>query len=141
MYNKNRSIEIYRRRAKELRISLAPQWNIIPDCTKTHYTPHAFTIDSPNRKNTLLCKSDLAMVTETKPRFKNMIACKTVDEYKRTHEKTGKFYLDEDCAANPAGPSHGRQPTSTENVQVSKVTRNKKANTLSMAHRKLATKW
>ena len=78
--------------------TLAPQWNIIQDGTITGYTPHTITIDTPLRKNTVIRKSDLAIVTEQKPipettkeqqkpRLIHMVACKTVGEYKRNQEK------------------------------------------------------
>ena len=71
------------RKTKELRPTLAPQWNIIPDGTITNYTPHTITVDTPLRKNTVIRKSDIAIATETKPRLIHMVACKTVGEIKR----------------------------------------------------------
>ena len=55
------------RKAKEPRPTLASQWNIIPDGTITGYTPHTVTIDTPNRKNTVIRKNDIAIATETIP--------------------------------------------------------------------------
>ena len=94
------------RKTKEPRHTLAPQWNIIQDGTITGYTPHTITIDTPLRKNTVIRKNDLAIVTEKKPikeltkelqkpRIIHMVACKTVGEYKRNQEKNKKFCLDE----------------------------------------------
>ena len=94
------------RKTKEPRHTLAPQWNIIQDGTITDYTPHTITIDTPLRKNTVIRKSDLAIVNEQKPipeitteqqkpRLIHMAACKTVGEYKRNQEKIKKFCLEE----------------------------------------------
>ena len=83
------------RKTKEPRPTLAPQLNIIPDGTITNYTPHTITVDTPLRKNTVLRKSDIAIVTETKPRLIHMVACKTVGEYNRNREKIIKFCLEE----------------------------------------------
>ena len=72
-------------------------WNIIPDGTVTIYTPHTITIDTPKRKDTVIRKSDIAIVTETipeKPRLIEFVACKTVGKFKRNREKIKKFYLD-----------------------------------------------
>ena len=94
------------RKTKEPRHTLAPQWNIIEDGTITGYSPHTITLDTPLRKNTVIRKNDLAIVTEkktlpthqkveNKPRLIHMVACKTVGEYKRNQEKIKKFCLEE----------------------------------------------
>ena len=94
------------RKTKEPRHTLAPQWNIIEDGTITGYSPHTITLDTPLRKNTVIRKNDLAIVTEkktlptyqiveNKPRIIHMVACKTVGEYKRNQEKIKKFCLEE----------------------------------------------
>ena len=94
------------RKPKDPRHTLAPQWNIIQDGTITGYTPHTITIDTPLRKNTVIRKNDLAIVTEQKPipeltkelqkpRLIHMVACKTLAEYKRNQEKIKKFCLEE----------------------------------------------
>ena len=94
------------RKTKEPRHTLAPQWNIIEDGTITGYSPHTITLDTPLRKNTVIRKNDLAIVTEkktlptqqiveNKPRLIHMVACKTVGEYKRNQEKIKKVCLEE----------------------------------------------
>ena len=89
--------------------SLKPQWNNIPDGTKTNYSPHKITLDTNNRKNTVIRNSDLAIVTQTlpkpsetitnnKPRLKHMVACKTVNEYHSNQRKLRRIYLEEQAA-------------------------------------------
>ena len=101
VYNKkNVARKSIARKTKEPRNTLAPQWTLIPDGTITNYTPHTITIDTPQRKNTVIRKNDIAIATETKPipekpRLILMVACKTVGEYKRNQEKIRKFCLDE----------------------------------------------
>ena len=81
------------RRAPEPRRTLKPLWNKIPDGTITDYTPTTISIDTHNRTNTRIRKSDLAIATETyqkptqppqpqenKPRLIHFVACKTVRE-------------------------------------------------------------
>ena len=53
------------RRAPETKGTLKPLWNIIPDGTITDYTPTTISIDTNNRSNTRILKSDLAIATET----------------------------------------------------------------------------
>ena len=48
---RNMARKTIKRKAKEPRPTLAPQWNIIPDETITNYTPHTITFDTP-LKNT-----------------------------------------------------------------------------------------
>ena len=81
------------RRTNEPRGTLNPLLNIIPDGTITNYTPTTITLDTHNRKNTVIRKNDLAIVNETKPRLIHFIACKNVREYKRNQEKIKEFLL------------------------------------------------
>ena len=86
------------RRVKEPWGTLKPMWNKIADGTITNYTLHTITIDTPQRKDTVIRKSDIAIAKETipeKPRLMEFVACKTVGEYKRNRETIKKFYLDE----------------------------------------------
>ena len=96
------------RRAPEPRGTIKPLWNIIPDGTITDYTPTTISIDTHNRANSRIRKSDLAMATETyqkptpppqiqepKPRLMHFVACKTVRDYNRNREKIRKFCLEE----------------------------------------------
>ena len=82
-------------RSNELRGTLKPLWNIIPDGTITKYTPTTLTLDTHNRKSTVIRKNDLDIVNETKPRLIHFVACKTVREYKRNQEKIKEFLLTE----------------------------------------------
>ena len=95
---KNLSRKSLATKTKEPRHTLAPQWNIFEGGTITGYSPHTITIDTPLRKNTVIRKNGLAIVTEkkalptqktveNKPRLIHMVACKTVGEYKRNQEK------------------------------------------------------
>ena len=120
------------RKAPEPRGTLKPLWNIIPDGTISDYTPTTISLDTHNRANTRIRKSDLAIATETyekptpphtqepKPRLMHFVACKTVREYNRNREKIRKFCLEEkkqpelkekdqrqrekETLANPHGP-------------------------------------
>ena len=86
------------RRAPEPRGTLKPLWNIIPGGTVSNYTPTTIFIDTRNRENTRIRKSDLAIATETyqkptppqtqepKP-LMHFVACKTVLEYNRNRDK------------------------------------------------------
>ena len=62
--------------------------------------PHTITIDTLLRENTVIRKNDIAIASETKPiiepkpRLIHMVACKTVEEYKRNQEKIRKFCLE-----------------------------------------------
>ena len=51
------------RKAPEPRGLLKPQWNIIENGTITNYSPHTITLDTNNRKNTVIRHNDLAIVT------------------------------------------------------------------------------
>ena len=130
------------RRAPEPRGTLKPLWNIIPDGTVTDYTPTTISIDTHNRANTRIRKSDLAIATETyqkptpppqtqepKPRLMHFVACKTVREYNRNKEKIRKFCLEEKRKlqthemeqATPALTQEDRStmdPTGTSNKQL-----------------------
>ena len=59
------------RRAPEPRGTLKPLWNIIPDGTITDYTPTRISIDTHNRANTRIRKSNLAIATETYQKLHN----------------------------------------------------------------------
>ena len=96
------------RKAPEPRGTLKPLWNITPDGILTDYTPTTISIDTHNRSNTRIRKSNLAIATETyqkptsppqlqepKPRLIHFIACKTVREYNRNREKIRKFCIEE----------------------------------------------
>ena len=84
-----------RRKNPEPRGTLKPIWSIIPDGTIVDYSPHTITIDTHNRKNTVIRNNDIAISTETRPkpqetipqeaklRLINFVACKTVGEYNR----------------------------------------------------------
>ena len=104
---KNIARKTLARKIPEPRGTLKPQWNIIQDGRITNYSPYTITLDTDNRKNTVIRKSDLSIVTETKslepesepkPRLIHMVACKTVSEYKRNQEKIRKFCLEEKAA-------------------------------------------
>ena len=97
-----------RRRTPEPRGTLKPLWSIIPDGTIVDYNPHTITIDTHNRKNTVIRNNDIAISTETrtltqeqqqqqepKLRLTNFVACKTVGEYNRNKRKIEKFCLAE----------------------------------------------
>ena len=81
---------------------LKPLWSIIPDGTIVDYTPHTITIDTHNRKNTVIRSNDIAISSETRPgphepklRLINFVACKTIEEYNRNKRKIEKFCLAE----------------------------------------------
>ena len=112
------------RKSKEPRHTLAPQWNIIEDGTITGYSPHTITIDTSLRKNTVIRKNDLAIVTEkkalptdqaieNKPRLIHMVACKTVGEYKRNQEKIKKFCLEEAKQKKMSEPTQSASKSNT----------------------------
>ena len=66
IYNrKNIARKKIARNAPEPRGTLKLQWNIIRDGTITNYSPRTITLDTDNRKNTVIRKNDLAIVTET----------------------------------------------------------------------------
>ena len=123
IYNKkNIARKTLARKVPEPRGTLKPQWNILPDGTITKYSPHTITLDTDNRKNTVIRKNDLAIVTETKPRepepepkprLIHMVACKTVGEYKRNQEKIRKFCLEEKAALAKQQEAQARSSRST----------------------------
>ena len=124
------------RKTPEPRGTLKPQWNIIPDGTITHYCPHTTTLDTNTRKNTVIRKYDLAIVTETKPRettekprLFHMVACKTVGEFKIQikkfclEEKANKAREEEEKtkharANNPLQPTPTQQRNTTNRNQM-----------------------
>ena len=92
------------RKATEPRGTLKPQWNIIENGTITNYSPHTITLDTDNTKNTVIRKSDLAIVTQPLPSHQkqttppkiliHMVACKLLREYNKNQEKK-EFCLEE----------------------------------------------
>ena len=62
---KNPARKTIRRRVPEPRVTLKQLWSIILDGTITNYTPHTITIDSHNRKNTVIRNKDIAISKET----------------------------------------------------------------------------
>ena len=50
-------------KAPEPRGTLKPQWNTIENGTITNYSPHTIKLDTNNRKNTVIRKNNLAIVT------------------------------------------------------------------------------
>ena len=71
--------------------NLKPQWNIIKDLRIKNCFPHTITLDTDDRRKTVIRENDLAIITETKTRLINMIACKTVDKYKQNQQKAKKL--------------------------------------------------
>ena len=93
------------RKASEPRGTLKPQWNIIENGTITNYSPHTITLHTDNRKNTVIRKNDLTIVTQpltsqqrqpSPPRrLIHMVACKSLREYNNNKEKIKQFCLEE----------------------------------------------
>ena len=130
-----------RRRVPKPRGTLKPLWSIIPDGTITNYTPHTITIDSHNRKNTVIRNSDKAnskattnkthktniieKPEEPKLRLINFVACKSIGEYNRNKKKIKKFCLEEKRKRKAdemtKGPGHNH-PAPTSTVQMSTMT-------------------
>ena len=85
------------RKAPEPRGTLKPQWNIIENGTITNYSPNTITLDTDKRKNTVIGKSDIAIVTQPLPvhqkqtsppkRLIHMVASKYLKEYNRNKKK------------------------------------------------------
>ena len=85
------------RKASEPRGTLKPQWNIIENGTITSYPPHTITLNTDNRKNTVIRKNDLAIVTQLltsqqrqpspPKRLIHMVACKSLREYNNNKNK------------------------------------------------------
>ena len=99
---RNLARKTIRRKNTEPRGMLKSLWSIIPDGTIVDYTPHTITIDTHNRKNTVIRKNDIAISSETRPapqepklRLINFVACKTIGEYNRNKRKIEKFCLAE----------------------------------------------
>ena len=99
---RNLARKTIRRKNPEPRGTLKPLWSIIPDGTIVDYSPHTITIDTHNRKNTVIWNNDIAISSETRPlpqepklRLINFVACKTVGEYNRNKRKIEKFCLAE----------------------------------------------
>ena len=103
-----------------------PQRNIIENGTITNYSPQTKTLDTNNRKNTVIRKNDLATVTkpitkqqEPAPpakRLIHMVACKSLREYNNNQQKIKKFCLEEKRLRRQAlipGPSSIPTPTPT----------------------------
>ena len=87
-----------RRKNPEPRGTSKPQCSIIPDGTIVDHTLHTNTIDTNNRRSTVIRINDIAISTETRPkppepklRLINFVACKTVGEYNRSKRKIEKF--------------------------------------------------
>ena len=126
-----------RTRVPEPRGTLRPLWSIIPDGTITNYTRHTITIDSHNRKNTVIRNSDIAISKATankthktniiekpeepKLRLIIFVACKSIGEYNRNKKKIEKFCLEEkrkrkaDEMTKDPGHNH---PAPTSTVQM-----------------------
>ena len=93
------------RKAPEPRGTLKQQWKIIENGTITNYPPHTITLDIDNRTNTVIRKSDLAVVKQPLPsnqkqtsppkRLMHMVACKSLIEYDNYQEKIKQFCLEE----------------------------------------------
>ena len=99
---RNLARKALRRKNPEPRGTLKLLWSIIPDGTIVDYSPHTITIDTNNRKNTVIRNNDIAISSETRPlpqvpkiRLINFVACKTVGEYNRNKRKIEKFCLAE----------------------------------------------
>ena len=103
------------------------------------FSPQTITIDTPLRKNSVIRKDDLAIVTEKKPiiepvtteqkpRLIHVVACKTVGEYKRNQAKIGMFCLEETKQQKAAGknlPSENRKSNWTPDKVRKVATSNK----------------
>ena len=82
-------------KAPEPRGTIKPLWNIIPDDKITNHSPTIITLDTNNRKHTVIRKNDRAIVTETKPRLMQFVLFKTVRVYNRNQEKIKPFLITE----------------------------------------------
>ena len=113
------------RRAPEPRGTLKPLCNNFPDGIITDYTPTTISIDTHNRINTRIRKSDLAIATKTyqkptksqenKPRLIHFVACKTVREYNKNKEKIRKFRLEEKKQLQREAQLSGTQQVTKQN--------------------------
>ena len=135
-----------RRKNPEPRGTLKPIWSIIPDGKIVDYTPHTITIDTHNRKNTVIRNNDIAISTETRPipqkqhqqepklRLINFVACKTVGEYNRNKRKIEKFCLAEKAQLAKTtrlhqSPKKTAKATAQQEKPGKQVTRKRKAPT------------
>ena len=75
------------RKTPEPRGALKPLWYIISDGTIKNYSPTTITLDTNNRKETVIRKNDLAIVNETKTKLMHFVVCKKVREYNRIRKK------------------------------------------------------
>ena len=129
-----------RRKNPEPRGTLKPLWSIIPDGTIADYTPHTISIDTHNRKNNVIRKSDIAISSEKRPipqeqkpqepklRLINFFACKTVGEYNRNKRKIEKLCLAEKAQLTRTGqPIKKAGKEATAERQPSSEPRNRKA--------------
>ena len=139
---KNLARKTIRRRVPEPRGTLTPLWSIIPDGTITNYTPHTITIDSHNRKKTVIRKNDIAISKATankthktniiekpeepKLRLINFVACKSIGECNRNKKKIEKICLEEKRKRKademPKNPGHNH-PAPASTVQMSYFSR------------------
>ena len=109
--NTKKVTETIARKALEPRGTFKPLWNIVPDGTITNYSLTTITFDTYNRKNSIIRKNDLAIVTETKPRLMQFLACKIVSEYNRNREKMNQHLLTKKKEAKQT--QHSKPPTSS----------------------------
>ena len=133
---RNLARKTIRRKNPEPRRTLKPLWSIIPDGTIVDYTPHTITIDTHNRKNTVIRNNDIAISSETCPlpqeqkqqepklRLINFAACETVGEYNRNKRKIEKFCLAEKAQLAKTtrmgqSPKH-TAPKKKSNIQASR---------------------
>ena len=65
---KTGSTKTLTRRTPEQRATLKPLWNIIPNSIITNYSPTSIILYTNTRRDTVIRKNDLAVITETKPR-------------------------------------------------------------------------
>ena len=102
------------RKAKEPHGTLKPMWNILSD--GINLFPHSITVDTQNRKDTVIRKNVVANATEIFEKNQIYQICRIENrgEYDRNREKIQKFYLDEqkekreqeEKAKNQQRPSH-----------------------------------
>ena len=112
---------------------------LFQDGTITNYSPHTITLDTNNRKNTVIRSSDLAIVTQTlptpsetntnnKPRLIHMVACKTVNEYHSNQRKLRRLYLEEQTARAALIKPSSPNPVKREPLEHSEVLNMAKTN-------------
>ena len=100
------------RRTTEPRGTLKPLYNITSGGTFSNYSP-TITLDTHNRKNTIIREINLANVNESKPRLMHFVAGQTVREYNRNQEKIKEFLLTEKETNKQAQIKKNQQPTLT----------------------------